>query len=893
MSLAEIEKRVAELDTRTGFEFIYDLLRAYGLPASSITRLQTGSYDMSTSDDECLWKNKVYYRYIEGDADMHVAIEKAQGSSEIIRAKPRFLIVRTPKRLVAVDTRVNTTLDIDLDGLSAHAAFFMPWAGLEKAQLEGLNYADIKAAEKMARLYDEIIRHNSYAAEAQVRPLNIFFSRLLFCFFAEDTGVFDEGSFTNAIGSLTTEDGTDTNRFLDELFKTLDTPPDRRSATPAHFRSFGYVNGNLFASESPCPAFSAKARRIILECGTLDWSEINPDIFGSMIQAVVHPSERGSLGMHYTSVENILRVLRPLLLDELEAAFDKADTVGKLDRLLSRLIKVRVFDPACGSGNFLIVAYRELRRLEHRVLTRIRDLEPQRIGLFEFSRIKLDNFHGIEIDGFAREIAVLSLWLAKHQMNVEFGELFGVEPKLIPLRESGSIVVGNAARMRWTDVCPSDSTTFVCGNPPYTYGTKRTAEQTADVAKAFDDGEVSKYLDYVGIWLYKGAQFISGTGASLGFVATNSICQGKQVGHLWPRILKYGVRISFARTSFRWTNNARANAGVSCVIVGLDSKSGDVARLASGAIERKVSHINPYLVATSDDTIVHETDEHLSPRPPMVFGSMPRDDGHLSLTATERAGILDRHPTAERFLKPYLGAAELLRGTPRYCIWIPDDEVGEAMSLELIGRRVEAVRDSRLRSKAASTRSLAASPHRFAQVSYQDAPCIVVPRVSSERREYVPMDYRPAGTVVSDAAQVVYRAEPWLFALLQSLMHIAWLSAVGGRMKTDYRYSTTLVYNTFPFPALDDQGRQMLNESAIRILSARESHSDTALGDIYDPETMPTSVAAAHHDNDALVDRLYRANGFSSNEERLRFLFDRYNDAMILKTGRSTHAQSR
>ena len=466
MNLQDIEERVAQLDLAESAGLIHSLLLAYGLPKAAISRLKSGTYNRSSAPGETLWKNRVFDRYVDGQGiDLHAAIDDAAADERVARERPRFIVVRDAARLVALDTKTRDTLararhedrdtlDIRLAELGANTAFFLPWGGIEKQQLENLHYADVKAAERMARLYTEIIKANAIETREDVDRLNVFFARLLFCFFAEDTDVFPSSAFTGAIASLTNASGEDTASFLDALFKVLDTPETERGGVPAHFLRFGYVNGKLFASTAPAPQFTAQARSIVLDSGTLNWSQINPDIFGSMMQAVVRPGERQAYGMHYTSVENILKVIRPLFLDALEEELDRADSVLKLRRLIGRLADVRVFDPACGSGNFLVIAYKELRRLEHRALRRIADLDPSSVALFTFSEIQLESFYGIEIDGFAQEIAMLSLWLAKHQMNVEFRELFGAEIPLIPLKDGGNIVCGNATELSLAGCLP-------------------------------------------------------------------------------------------------------------------------------------------------------------------------------------------------------------------------------------------------------------------------------------------------------------------------------------------------------------------------------------------------------------------------------------------------------
>ena len=881
MNLTEIEAAVGSLDTTTGFEFIYELLGAYGFPRSSITRLRDGAYDLLPDrNDECLWRKRVHYRRLNGEGlDPHAAIDASQSDPAVKRANPRFLVVHTDTRLLAVDSKTKSTLDIAPDELKANAAFFMPWAGIEKTQLENVNYADVKAAEKMAELYVEITNHNNYSSLAETRTLNIFFSRLLFCYFAEDTGIFPDGAFTNAIGSLTQTNGSDTNIFLDSLFDVLDTEKADRIDLPTHFEPFGWVNGSLFDTGAEAPTFTAKARKVLLDLGEQDWSKINPDIFGSMIQAVVQPGRREGLGMHYTSVENILRVLRPLFLDDLSAAIDDASTTAALQKQLDRIARVKVFDPACGSGNFLVIAYKELRRLEHEVLVRIAELEPTKVKMFTLSVIRLENFYGIEIDDFAHEVAILSLWLAKHQMNREFHDLFGVDIPLIPLKDAGSIVHGNATRMEWSAVCPPDPDTYICSNPPYHGSNKRPVAQTNDMLEALEDPKANKTLDYVSAWLYKGAKYVAAGSCRAGLVTTNSIAQGKQVGLLWSRLFVHNVEIGFAHTSFKWTNNARGKAGVTCVIIGLQPKGHRRQKpLYTTTTRRMTDNINPYLVASSDNTIVHETDHPITPRPEMVYGNMPRDGGHLVLTSAAHDKLLTDHPEADPFVREYLGALELIRGVDRYCLWIAEDQVDIAMSIPAIRRRVDSVAASRSDSPNETTREWARKPHRFVEIRHRDAPAMLVPRVSSERRTYAPIGFVDSGTIASDLLQVVYDAELWLFGLLQSKMHMAWLAAVGGRMKTDYRYSSGLVYNTFPFPKLDDAKRQTLTRAAMGVIAARERFSERSLKELYDPDLTPPPLARAHDELDAVVDGLYRKRAFESDGDRLAVLLKLYTE---------------
>jgi MmeI, DNA-methyltransferase domain/MmeI, target recognition domain/MmeI, C-terminal domain len=655
---------------------------------------------------------------------------------------------------------------------------------------------------------------------------------------------------------------------------------DSRVGYPAHLLKFGYVNGKLFERYSSAPRFTAKARSLVLDCGTLDWSQINPDIFGSMIQAVVHPNQRAKLGMHYTSVENIMKVLRPLFLDRLEEELDAAgDSVPKLDRLLERLAIIQVFDPACGSGNFLVLAYKELRRLEHESLRRLVELEPSRRRLFEFSRISLDNFYGIEIDDFAHEVATLSLWLAKHQMNVEFKELFGVEIPLIPLKEAGKITCGNATRMDWREICDAKGgPLFLLGNPPYQGSSLQSDAQKDDLAAAFGNSSVAKELDYVAAWLYKAAAYVSATsGASAGLVTTNSVVQGSQVAMLWPRIFELGAEITFAYTPFLWSNAAKHNAGVTCTIVGL-ARAGSVKEkfLFSGGTKRSARHINAYLVPNGSNAIVAGARKSISNLPQMLFGSKPTDGGGLILTPAQRTSMIDSDPRAEKFIRRFMGSDDLINGKERYCLWIPDSRVRDAEDIAPIARRLAEVHSFRSKSKKADTRRLASIPHRFGQSRHQENTAVLVPRHSSKRRRYVPLGFVDKLTVIADSANAVYRAELWLFGLVQSRMHMAWLEAVGGRLKTDYRYSAVLVYNTFPAPELSANDKDALKAGAVGVLAAREQFSDQTLAELYDPDKMPAGLLSAHETLDETVDRLYRARPFESDEERLKILFAMY-----------------
>ncbi len=577
-------------------------------------------------------------------------------------------------------------------------------------------------------------------------------------------------------------------------------------------------------------------------------------------------------------------MIRPLFLDSLDAEFAAAETAPKLRRFIARLSGIRVFDPACGSGNFLIIAYKELRRREHRALQRIAELDPASAALFTFSEIQLESFYGIEIDDFAHEVAMLSLWLAKHQMNIEFRELFGAEIPLIPLRDAGNLVCGDAARLDWEKVCPKDNgkERYIIGNPPYAGSSLQTPEQRAEFVDYFGTSRYPKNLDYIALWFLKGARYIADGRAQLGFVTTNSVSQGDHVGLMWPLIYAENVEVAFAYQSFPWTNQARGKAGVTCAIIGLSANPPDGRLLFVNGHAQRVSNIGPYLLPTPHNTIVHQRRSTLSRLPQMVFGSKPTDGGYLNFTALEREEILAEDPRAEEFMRRYAGANEFLGGSVRYCFWITDADVERALVIAPIARRAEQVRAMRLRGSTVA-QAMADRPYRFLQRAHRDGQSILVPLHSSERRQVIPMGFLDSHTVISNAAGVIYDAEPWLFALVQSRMHTAWAGTVGGKLGTSYRYSAVLCYNTFPIPPLSDENTARLTEHAFAVLEARERHSDRTLGDLYIPDKMPLDLQRVHEALDNTVDNLYGATT-PSGTERLEILFALYQHMTAAET---------
>ena len=890
LSVRELEERVGALAGRNYFsqELLYDLLAAYGRSASSITRLRKGDLNVARHPEagEVAQKNVVYFRPVPRESSTDELLElmgELTDAEHVTRYSPRFVLVTDYHRLLAYDTRTRETLSTPLGEIGQHVAFFLPWAGMEKTTYISEHHADRKAADKMAVLFDELLKVTPSLKEtAQSRHnLNTFFSRLLFCFFAEDTEVFSSNQFTNAVGSLTLTDGSDTHEVIAQIFAALDA--ESREDKPAVAAGFPYVNGRLFAVQPGqyVPVFNARARALLLELGALQWGDINPDIFGSMFQSVIDAGQRANLGQHYTSVPNILKTIEPLFLDDLKAQLEAAEGSPKrLRKLLDRIAGIKVFDPACGSGNFLVIAYKELRKLEHTILEKLQELSRDyQSQLLLESRIRIENFYGIEIDDFPAEIAVLSLWIAKHQMNVEFKRKFGTSIPLIPLREAGAIRCGNAARLDWQEVCPNngEEEIYLIGNPPYVGSSMQTKEQKEDFSIVFGKRKYGKNLDYVSLWFIKGADYISRSNSQLAFVATNSIVQGLHISMLFPHILTEHVEIGYAYTSFKWTNNAKGNAGVTVIVLSLRPEGIKSPKyIFSGGVRTEAKNINWYLLDSPN--IVLDPPRHpiSNEFPPMVYGNKPSDGGNLFLDILEYQDLVTAHPDAKKYTHPILGSAEFINGKDRWCLWITDEQVKDASEIPPIAERLERVRAMRLCSKAAITREFASQPHRFLQLSYKKTDSLIVPSVSSERREYIPIGYLGPETIISNLAFAVYDAEPWLFALLTSRMHMVWTRTVAGQLETRIRYSNTVVYNNFPVPELSARAKSELTDAALRVLDVREHHSEMTLAQLYDPDTMPQDLRIAHEQLDLLVDSLYRDTPFSSDDERLKRLFNLY-----------------
>lgn len=885
MNSQEIEQNVKRIIENFSKEnFLYDLLLAYGISKTSITRLKSGDFNLSKVEGEILYKKKIFFKPQPAEKLLS-SIESLAKEERIVKHSPRFAVVTDYKNLVAKDLKLGKNLDISIKDLPNHYAFFLPLAGSEVYHSTNDNEADRNAAYKMAQLYDLLITQNPnvYNSKESIHNLNIFLSRLLFCFFAEDTEIFDGDSiFTNTLYQHTNENGSDTHLFLDRLFNRLNT--ENTKGFPAHFTQFPYVNGGLFRDKIASPVFTAKARKILVELGELNWRDINPDIFGSMIQAVVIPEYRSDLGMHYTSVPNILKLIKPLFLDALYEEFENCKTIPQLRKLINRIAKIKFFDPACGSGNFLIITYKEIRLLEIKILQRIIDISPT--PAMEFTSIQLSQFYGIELDDFAHEMAILSLWLAEHQMNKVFEEMlfdYGRSKPILPLKQAGKIVQGNAARVDWLTVCPigNNDEVYVIGNPPYLGSRNQDEEQKDDMKFVFRNDY--KSLDYVSIWFYKGAKYIAGHNAQLAFVSTNSVCQGLLISLTWPRILNEHIEIGFAQQSFKWTNNAKGNAGVTVIILGLRNKSAKPKFLFFDKLKKEAKNINAYLLDSADIYIFGRT-KPLSRFPEMLFGNMPNDGGNLLFEENEYKTFIATYPKDKTFIKKYVGGSDFINGEIRYTLFVSDKDREKAEKNLEIAQRFKKVYEQRIKSTEKSTREKAKTPNQFYFSGHKETDSIIVPRTSSERRDYIPLGFLTSETVIADSAMAIYDAQPWLFGVIHSKMHMVWVDAVGGKLKTDYRYSAKLCYNTFPFPDITLKQKENLNLYVFAILDERAKHPEKTMAQLYDPDKMPKGLKQAHEELDRAVEQCYRLQPFTSDTERLEYLFKLYEEMTKSRT---------
>lgn len=865
-------------------EFIYAFLDAYGFPKATITQVRNGGQrNVSSRKEEghVALKNWLYFMPVRQGESIHEALQVLADEDEPARHKCRFLVVTDFRELTALDTKTDERLEVGFSELPTQYLFFAPMAGLERTKHFEEASADLKAAAKMGRLFDRLKEVNEFSTPEQLHALNVFLTRLLFCYFAEDTSIFPKNAFTKVITEASEESGEGLPELLAQLFRVMNQPEgERPSGLPKHIKDFPYVNGGLFRDDLPVPEIRGKGRRMMIECGQLAWEAVNPDIFGSMFQAVVDEESRDALGQHYTSVPNIMKVIRPLFLDKLYAELQQAkDSRKKLEGLLARLTRIRVFDPAMGSGNFLIISYKELRRLEMAVFRALQEVSGQQ-EMF-MSGIRLSQFYGIEIDDFAHEIAQLSLWLAEHQMNTIFASEFGHVEALLPLKDSANLVLGNSLRISWSDVLSpkGEEEVYLCGNPPFNGYNSRSLGQKEDMELVFAGFKKFKDLDYVTCWFWMGANFISRYAGRLAFVTTNSICQGEQVSLIWPNIFGLGLNIDFAYQTFNWANSAKSNAGVHVAIIGMTAEKplNLIYKQVDGEwAVSNVSRIGPYLTEGSKTCVVSRN-RPLSGSKKMLRGSQPTDGGNLLMTTDEKNELIYNEPESEKWIKPILGADEFIKGRERWVLWLADADEDEFLNLPLVRERLSRVSEVRLKSSNSQTRKLASKPHIFWQDNHpRSGSYLLFPRVTTRRRMYVPLGIYDSNTVTTDLVQIVPGGDLYDFAVLSTKMHLDWMRLTCGRMREHFRYSAALVFNTFPWPEASESQRQEIEKLGRTVILARAAHPDKTMAQLYDPDKMPDNLLEAHQTLDRAVEKLYRDRPFRDTAERQEYLLARY-----------------
>ena len=884
--------------------FYNDFFEVFGVQRRSVARYEAHirKLDNRSGFIDLFWPGVLLVEQKSAGRDLTKAYEQAGDYFDALpeSQRPRYILVSDFQTFELHDLDERERTFFTLADLPQHVEQFGFILGVQKRTFKDQDPVNIQASELMGHLHDAL-KQSGYTGH----DLELFLVRIVFCLFADDTGIFEPRDiFLDFLETRTSEDGSDLGPWLAQLFQVLDTPETDRAATlDEDLARFPYVNGALFREPARIPSFTAPMRQALLDACRFDWTAISPAIFGALFQSVMQPAERRSQGAHYTTEQNILKVIEPLFLDDLKAEFTRLkarkDSRKRADLLAfqRRLGQLTFLDPACGCGNFLIIAYRELRLLELEVLRTLRELtgetEQRVLNVAELSSVNVDQFYGIEIGAFPVRIAETALWMMDHIMNSRLSLEFGQTYARIPLTVSPHIVHGDALETDWTAVLPPEQCNYVFGNPPFggqSYQSKEQREQMRRLTNPH--GRTASPLDYVGAWFLKAGAYVTGD-TRIGFVSTNSITQGEQVALLWPRLFdEYKLEIAFAHRTFTWGSDARGKAHVHVVILGLDRRENartekrlfSYPDLNGDPEETRHAALSPYLFdvggLSNPHTLVRDTPTPIAGRPHMMRGVQPTDGGHYIFSNQERNDFIDREPNAEQFFRPFIGAREHINGLSRWILFLEEAAPEKLRTMPLAVERIRRVRAMRLASKKAATVKLADRPTQLEGRSVPTRPFLVVPETSSERRDYIPLGWLEPPTIPSNLVRVVENATLSDFALLTSAMHMAWLRHVGGRLKSDYRYSIGLVYNTFPTPP-EGTDLSKLEPLAQAVLDARAAHPNATLADLYDPDLIPPNLRKAHTTLDRAVDRLYRRGGFASERERVEHLFGLYEKMMV------------
>ncbi len=876
-------------ETQSFYNAFFDV---FGVQRRSVARYEAhvAKLDNRSGYIDLFWPGVLIVEQKSAGRDLKAAYEQAGEYFDALpeRERPRYILVSDFQTFELHDLDERETASFALEDLPAHVEKFGFVMGVQKRTFRDQDPANIEAAELVGRLHD-MLAETGYRG----RDLERFLVRIVFCLFADDTGIFEPRDiFFDFIEARTGGDGADLGPWLSQLFQVLDTPEDGRSAAlDEDLARFPHVNGALFDGPLRIPSFDAAMRRALLDACRFDWSNISPAIFGALFQSVMDPAERRAQGAHYTTEKNILKVIEPLFMDDLRAEFARLKARRNsrrrpdLLRFQERLGALRFFDPACGCGNFLIIAYRELRELEIEVLREVYPEKQLDALAGALSVIDVDRFYGIELGEFPARIAETALWMMDHIMNNRLSLEFGQTFVRIPLEKSPHIVHGDALEADWTDLLPPGECSFVLGNPPFIGAKFQTEDQRAQVRGIAALGKSGGTLDYVCAWFIKAGEYAKGSRARIGFVATNSITQGEQVAQLWPVLFgRCKLEIAFAHRTFAWGSDARGKAHVHVVILGLDRRKAARAekRLFSypdingDPEESRHAALSPYLFdaggLSDPHLVVREESAPINGMGRLITGTQPLEDRNLTFSSEEKASFLEHEPSAEPYFRPFPGAREFIRGDVRWILHTAEIAPQRLRSLPMVAERLKAVREFRAKSKRQTTKRLADYPSAYGVTVVPEYPFLIVPQTSSERRDYVPLGYLEPPVIPSEKLRLLPNATFADFALLTSAMHMAWMRAVTGRMKSDYMYSVGVVYNTFPIPP---KGATLsrLEPLALAVLDARATHHGATLADLYDPDLMPANLRRAHQVLDRAVDRLYRRTGFASERERVEHLF--------------------
>lgn len=867
--------------------FWNEFFEVFGISRRRVATFETAvKIDGNTKFVDLLWKGTLLVEHKSKGKNLDRAYDQATNYFKGIKDRdlPQYVLVSDFARFKVYDLDNDTIHQFNLEDLHKNVQLFSFIAGYEQHEIIPQDPVNIKAAEMMGKIHDSLESIN-YSGD----DLDTLLVRLVFCLFADDTGIFNKGIFKDFIENNTNADGTDLAPKIQYLFEILDTPIDERIVDDSIYSEFPYVNGSLFTEHLKTAVFNEEMRDILLECSLLDWGKISPAIFGSLFQSAMDKDKRRALGAHYTSEENIMKLIKPLFMDDLRGEFEeiqkrKRNRLNLLESFQEKLSRLNFFDPACGSGNFLILAYREIRQLELEVLKEINytkyGVESYQLDLsLDFNEIikcNVDQFYGIEIDSFSAQIAQVALWIVDHQMNIEASLYFGASFARLPLSEHANIVNGNSLEIKWTNVLDPRDCNYILGNPPFIGATYQTKEQKYDVKKVFDNISKAAKLDYVSCWFMLASRYIYQSNIKTAFVSTNSITQGEQLVTLWNEMFNYDIEIVFAHKTFVWSNNAKGNAKVHCVIIGfISGDNQEEKKLYDGNNVTIANNISPYLI-DAPSVLIKSRRQPISNVPEIRFGSMPRDGGNLILSLEEKNQFVTQEPITKKWIKAYVGSRELINDGDRYCLWLLNANPSEVNSSRLVSDRVSKVKEFRLASKAKETREFAQVPSIFCQIAQPNTNYIALPITSSSRREYVPIKLLDKDVIGSNLIFMIPGNDLALFGVLQSKIHNVWMKNVCGRLKSDYRYSKDIVYNNFPFPLLNDSQRTEIESKVKKILEIREKYKGSSLADLYNSITMPVDLHKAHKALDREVEKAYRRKRFDSDNERLAYLFDLY-----------------